>query len=226
MRSLDEQFAGEAYQISRTFKFKDGTEPLLIEPIEHDQCVITMEPSSAKIKPSDVDFWSFRDTLQLRHKRGMYPPRVKMTIMLRNPDEVIKLPIKFSGHADDAELDVELAVPLGFPSINPVSSMSTRSGQSCSHIICCPPKLKDVFGELLPLAAKWKNIGVLLDIPVHILDKIQSDEDGVDNCLREMLSQWQKLVDLPTWKDLADAVDKIDKQKSKEIREKYVDVEP
>ena len=36
-----------------------------------------------------------------------------MTIMLRNPDEVIKLPIKFSGHADDAELDVELAVPLG-----------------------------------------------------------------------------------------------------------------
>ena len=85
----------------------------------------------------------------------------------------------------------------------------------------CPPKLKDVFGELLPLAAKWKNIGVLLDIPVHILDKIQSDEDGVDNCLREMLSQWQKLVDLPTWKDLADAVDKIDKQKSTEIREKY-----
>ena len=50
--------------------------------------------------------------MQLRHKRSMYPPRVKMTITLRNPSDIIKVPVKFSGHVD-AELDVELTVPLG-----------------------------------------------------------------------------------------------------------------
>ena len=51
--------------------------------------------------------------MQLRHKRNMYPPRVKMTIRLRNPDDIIKLPVKFSGHVCDGQLDVELTVPLG-----------------------------------------------------------------------------------------------------------------
>ena len=51
--------------------------------------------------------------MQLRHKRNMYPPRVKMTIRLRNPDVIIKLPVKFSGHDCDDQLDVELTVPLG-----------------------------------------------------------------------------------------------------------------
>ena len=63
----------------------------------------------------------------------------------------------------------------------------------------------------------------------HVLDKIQSDEEGVEDCLREMLSQWLNQVDPPpTWKDLADAVDAVDPKKAKEIREQYdcVDVRP
>ena len=52
--------------------------------------------------------------MQLRHKRSMYPPRVKMTVTLRNRGDIFKVPVKFSGHVD-AELDVELTVPLGKP---------------------------------------------------------------------------------------------------------------
>ena len=51
--------------------------------------------------------------MQLRHERNMYPPRVKMTIILRDPNVIIKLPVKFSGHDGDNQLDVELSVPLG-----------------------------------------------------------------------------------------------------------------
>ena len=88
-----------------------------------------------------------------------------------------------------------------------------------------PPKLRDVFRKLLPLASQWKTIGVLLDIPKHVLSKIQSDEEGVNDRLHEMLSEWLKQVDPPpTWKDLADAVDVVDQQKAKEIREQCVDL--
>ena len=82
-----------------------------------------------------------------------------------------------------------------------------------------------MFRRLLPLAPHWKNIGTLLDIPKHVLNRIQSDEDGVKSCLREMLSEWLDQVDPPPrWKDLADAVDDLDKQKAKEIRDQCIDI--
>ena len=44
----------------------------------------------------------------------MYPPRVKMTITFTDPAiVVIKLPIQFSGHSDNDELDAEITLPLG-----------------------------------------------------------------------------------------------------------------
>ena len=92
-----------------------------------------------------------------------------------------------------------------------------------------PPELRDAFMTLLPLAFQWKTIGIILRIPKHVLDKVQSDEEGINNCLQEMLSQWLKQVDpAPTWKDLANAVDVVDQKKAKEIREQYdcVDVRP
>ena len=59
---------------------------------------------------------------------------------------------------------------------------------------------------------------------MHVLDKIQSDNEGVENRLQEMLSIWLKQVDPPRWKDIADAVDNVDKQKAKEIRDQCVDI--
>lgn len=85
-------------------------------------------------------------------------------------------------------------------------------------------KLKNTFTLLLPLATQWKTIGTLLGIEKHILDKIKSDEDGVNDRLQEMLSEWHKQIDpLPTWRDLAKAVERVDPQKAKEIRT-YADI--
>ena len=81
-----------------------------------------------------------------------------------------------------------------------------------------------MFRRLFPLASHWKNIGTLLGVRQDVLNKIQTDENGVDNCLRVMLSEWLEQVDPPPrWKDLADAVDDVDKQKAKEIRDRCVD---
>lgn len=58
----------------------------------------------------------------------MYPPRVKMTVSLRNPDLTLKLPVKFSGCLSDSQLDVELTFPLGKNEAKPnfVASLSAR----------------------------------------------------------------------------------------------------
>ena len=41
-----------------------------------------------------------------------YPPRVKMTIMLRDSRDQFKLPIKFVGCTKNSLLDIDLALPL------------------------------------------------------------------------------------------------------------------
>ena len=70
-----------------------------------------------QIKASDIDLvWkkSF-DDMRRRHERRMYPPRIKMTVSLHNPDIRVKLPLSFSGYVgeEDHELDVELTLPIG-----------------------------------------------------------------------------------------------------------------
>ena len=62
----------------------------------------------------DIDFWKrdFSDMKQ-RHERKMYPPRVKMTVSMRNPKLTHTLPIKFEGCEDNLQLNVDLTIPLG-----------------------------------------------------------------------------------------------------------------
>ena len=82
------------------------------------------------------------------------------------------------------------------------------------------PKLKDIFKELFPVATYWMTMGTLLGIPGHILDKINSNQKRIDECLREMLSEWLKQIDPPpTWTALAEAVEVFDESKAQRLRE-------
>ena len=83
--------------------------------------------------------------------------------------------------------------------------------------------MRDAFKILLPLADEWKSIGVLLGLKQHDIGRIKGDEHTVRDCLCMMVSEWLKQPS-PTWKDLADAVEDIDKQKATEIREKCTDL--
>ena len=92
----------------------------------------------------------------------------------------------------------------------------------CLHTTDQKPQLKDAFRELLSLAADWKTIGVLLGLQRHTLARVRADEDGVRNCLQEMLSEWLKQIDPPpTWAALADAVEAVNEGKAQEIRTRF-----
>ena len=135
-KSLEEQFPlEEGYQVSRcsSFKFKPdlGNHLNLKAHAEHNQCAIAMDPIPAKvytnpyllihdtyffclqIQEIDVNFWNTNfETLQLKHQRKMYPPRIKMTVDAPNIDPRIKLLVKFDGCSSDSQLDMEIFFPL------------------------------------------------------------------------------------------------------------------
>ena len=71
-----------------------------------------MHDNTIQIKAFDIDFWNFPyNQIKLRQKKNMYPPRVKMTVVMRS-DHDLKLPIKIEGCSSNCQLDVELAFPL------------------------------------------------------------------------------------------------------------------
>lgn len=91
---------------------------------------------------------------------------------------------------------------------------------SLHNITDTKPKLTVAFKKLLPLAEKWKIIGILIGLETHILENIKKDEGGVQDCLGKMLSEWLKMADPPpTWKDIIDAVQTVDPSKAEEIKE-------
>ena len=76
-----------------------------------------------------------------------------------------------------------------------------------------------MFRKLLPLAADWNNIGVLLGIQDHILQEIKHDYSQCRDRLRVMLSKWLKTNDpAPTWSSLAEAMEELDPEKAQEMR--------
>lgn len=84
--------------------------------------------------------------------------------------------------------------------------------------------LQDAFAELLCIASKWKTIGTLLGIENYILENIKHNEKEADDCLQRMLSKWLKLVNPPpTWRNLIDAVKKVDEEKASQIRTHIAD---
>ena len=87
----------------------------------------------------------------------------------------------------------------------------------------CKPEIKDAFKVLVAMATQWKTIGTLLGLPGHVLDKIKSDEDSVNDRLLTMLSEWLKQTADPhlSWATLVDAVEVIDSSKAKEIWQRY-----
>ena len=54
------------------------------------------------------------------------------------------------------------------------------------------PELKDLVK--LPVAAEWKQLGVQLGVPTHMLDEIQANHENSPNfaqeCLRDMFNWW------------------------------------
>ena len=93
-----------------------------------------------------------------------------------------------------------------------------------SPLDCTPiPTLKLAIRELKPLATKWEDIGIELDIHDAVLTSIKLDNHGDSlSCLRDMLRARFNQGDSLCWSDIAEAVQNSgDQQIADNIRAKY-----
>jgi hypothetical protein len=70
-------------------------------------------------------------------------------------------------------------------------------------------KFDEAYGELLPFADEWRSIGILMDVPLHTIEKMgveQTDTTSSILCLAKVL---KKEAFLPTRKKFNDIVEKI-----------------
>ncbi len=66
--------------------------------------------------------------------------------------------------------------------------------------------LQEVFSALKSAAIKWFNLGLALGIKYDNLESIKSDNNGVTDCLREMLAHWLRSSPSRTWTDICNGL--------------------
>ena len=72
------------------------------------------------------------------------------------------------------------------------------------------PNLKALKSSLVTYAARWYRLGLELDIPDSVLDKIEVDsKKSCEEALTKMLQEWLDRCTNPTWGAVAQALNII-----------------
>lgn len=85
--------------------------------------------------------------------------------------------------------------------------------------------LKVVLEEVYDVSAKWYILGIMLGIPISILDAIQSQFSDPRSCLLEIIQAWLRSFNSPTWGTLIDALRRSavgEHRLAEELRKKYI----
>ena len=96
---------------------------------------------------------------------------------------------------------------------------------SCAFCIA-EDHLKNV-KTALGIFSSWKDLGLNLGLRASALEEIEKDHKFVKDQLREVLQRWLKRIDnidknvCPTWSQLVEAVEPINRALSDEIKKKY-----
>ena len=74
------------------------------------------------------------------------------------------------------------------------------------------PELSELHRDIVPkYAARWRDLGVELQIPVEHLNIIAADNvhhpSYSEHCCKAMLQKWMEITPNPTWTALQKAVD-------------------
>lgn len=78
-----------------------------------------------------------------------------------------------------------------------------KSRKEAQHVI---RSLRDLHTELIPVVAKWRQLGEQLDVPEHVLRTIAAyGGDDPEQCITEVLTRWSEQK-AHTWKILIDAI--------------------
>ena len=80
------------------------------------------------------------------------------------------------------------------------------------YVVADMHDIAKVYRELLPVAHKWMELGLVLGLHINLLYRIKVEIPDVTRCLREVLFEWLQQAyntsqfELPSWKLLVEAV--------------------
>ena len=66
--------------------------------------------------------------------------------------------------------------------------------------------MKQISQELVSVVTKWRDIGIQLDLELHILKRIEVDNPRSSDRFSEMIVEWIKTMERPTWKQIVAAL--------------------
>ena len=68
-------------------------------------------------------------------------------------------------------------------------------------------EFRDMYTSLLPKAAKWNSLGILLCLSPDELDIIKANSENVEECLRKVLQKWYQAQNPTTaWQEITHAL--------------------
>ena len=81
--------------------------------------------------------------------------------------------------------------------------------------------------EELKEVTDWRMLGAYLNVPKHVLDKINTEQSSVEHCKLEMLQHWLDTTMTASWNDIARALEHINQLKlAAKLKLKYLRTSP
>lgn len=93
-----------------------------------------------------------------------------------------------------------LLQPLLLPSAGNILHRQTQAG------VVTERSMKQISQELVSVVTKWRDIGIQLDLELHILKRIEVDNPRSSDRFSEMIVEWIKTMERPTWKQIVVAL--------------------
>ena len=78
----------------------------------------------------------------------------------------------------------------------------------------------------LKKVSDWYKLGVLLDVPIWELKKIEQLNGGVEKYKTELFDFWLKNSEAPTWETIVNAVRQLDRNLAKRLAAKVHQQKP
>ena len=73
--------------------------------------------------------------------------------------------------------------------------------------MCADTPVLTAMLEELQEVSDWHILGAYLDVPKHVLDRINTEQSNVKSCKIEMLQYWLDNTETASWSDVAGALE-------------------
>ena len=74
-------------------------------------------------------------------------------------------------------------------------------------MLCADTSVLTAMLEELQEVADWRRLGTCLEVPKHVLDRINTEQSNVKSCKLEMLQYWLDNTETASWSYVAEALE-------------------